>query len=349
MTLVATKPIEQNLELTRTQEEINQGLQHFNSVKAVLEEMANSYRDLTIEGIDDKAGFKKVSEARKDLKAKRVELTKQGKSMRDGLTQINRFIKSKEDELVGIIAPVEEKLQEEENRIEAEKERIRLEAEVRERARIQARVDTLLQYGRQVDIAELTSLSDETFELLVAKAKEEFEVEQEEKRRKEEERLAEERRMEEERERLRKEHQALEEERRKIREEQEKIEAEKRAIEEAKASEERRRREEEEDKRRRAELEKEKKEAAERARQEAIAEQQRLEEERKAEEERKRIAAERKAARQPDKVKLQKYLNDLNAVAIPQMKTEDGNRVLKIIQVKLADLVSACNSFTEQM
>lgn len=340
---------DQKLELSRTQEEINQGLLHFNSVKDELEALAQACTGLKIQGLEDKSGMKKVAEARKTLKAKRVELTKQGKSMRDGLTAINRFISSKEKELVGIIEPIEDELQAEEDRIEEERQRIAREEEERENARIQARVDKLLQYGRQVDIAELRGLSDETFDLLVDKAREEWEAEQEEKRKAEEARLAEERRIAEEREQIRIQQEELDRERQRMREQQEAIEAEKRKIEEQKQAAERAQREAEEAKRRADELEKAKAEAAEKARLEAIAEQQRQEEERKAAEEKKRLAEERKAARQPDKVKLQKYLIELANVVAPEMKTDDGQRGLKVVKDKLAEMLEQCKTLIEQM
>lgn len=341
--------MDQKLELSRTQEEINEGLLQFNSVKDELEALAEACTGLKIEGLEDRAGMKKVSDARKSLKTKRVELTKQGKGMRDGLTAINRFISAKEKELIGIIQPVEDELQAEEDRIESERQRIVREAEERENARIQGRVDKLLQYGRQVDIAELRGLSDETFELLVEKAKEEWEAEQEDKRKAEEERLAYEQRLADEREQLRIQQEKLEQERKKMREQQEAMEAEKRQIEEQKQAAERERLEAEELKRRTEELEKAKAEAAEKARLEAIAEQQRQDDERKAAEEKRKQAAERKAARQPDKVKLQNYLIELANVVAPEMKTDDGQRGLKVVKDKLSDMLEQCKSLIEQM
>ena len=58
----------------------------FNPTKAELIEMVDTYGKLTIKDATDVAGYVMVDMARKDLKAKRVEITKRGKVMREGIS-----------------------------------------------------------------------------------------------------------------------------------------------------------------------------------------------------------------------------------------------------------------------
>lgn len=173
--------IEPKSELSLASVKISTGIAAFESKKAELQELADSATGLEISSIDDKAGIKAVSEKRKELKAARVEITKQGKEMRDGLTKISREISAKEKDLIAIIEPTEDALLVMEAKIEAEKERIRQEEIAKEEARIQSRIDALAEYGYQIDYSDIKSMSDETFDKYKQSAKVQFEKEQAEK------------------------------------------------------------------------------------------------------------------------------------------------------------------------
>lgn len=167
---------------------IDAGLQAFEQRKSELIELEKEAHGLTIESIEDKVSITAVSTVRKKLKVARVEIEKEGKMMRDPLTNISRIISSKEKELIAIIEPTEKELLAKEKWVEDEKERIRIEAEEKEQQRIQARIDRLAEYGFQIDLSFIQTISDEDFEKVVENAKKQFELEQQ--RKAEEERLA---------------------------------------------------------------------------------------------------------------------------------------------------------------
>lgn len=73
--------------------------------------------------------------------------------------------------------------------------------------------------------------------------------------------------------------------------------------------------------------------AADNARKKAIEEAKEAERAKMEQEEKARLAAERKAARQPDKVKIKSYIELVKAVPIPDLKTDDGREVMANIQV----------------
>lgn len=165
------------LEIQTIANNIKSGLEIFESRKADLTELAGKAAGLKVSGIDDTETLKQVSTIRKTLKAQRVSIEKEGKSMRDPLTAISKHISTKEKELVNIIEPTERELQAQEKWVEDEKEKIRKEAEEKERQRVQARIDQLAQYGYQIDIAHVQSLSDDDFAGIVDEAKSEWDKE----------------------------------------------------------------------------------------------------------------------------------------------------------------------------
>ena len=85
-------------------------------------------------------------------------------------------------------------------------------------------------------------------------------------------------------------------------------------------------------------MEKARKEAAEKAVKYAEEERKRAEDARIAKELKAKEAAERKAARLPDKVKLQNYLVALFGIPIPELKTPEGKEVWDQIDTALEDL-----------
>jgi hypothetical protein len=322
--------------------QIQTGLIAFEERKAKIIELAESATDLTLDDWKDSKTLKVISAKRKELKAERVAITKEGKSMRDLIAPVTKMILEKEKELVSILEPEEERLEGYEKWAaeEAEKER---QAEIeRENARIQKRIDELAEYGYQIDYADIKAMSDETFAKYLDAAKTQFEKEQAEKAEQERLRIEQEERERKEREaeqeRLRKEREELErlrleQEQREaeLRKQQEAIEAERIRIEQEKQAAERAKKEEEMRKRREEEIQRAREEAAEQARIKAIEDAKEAERIRVEQEEKARIAAEKKAARQPDKVKIEAYINAIIAVPVPEMKTEEGMSVLASI------------------
>jgi hypothetical protein len=143
-------------EKTKTQvvpleKKVAAGIAAFNEKRQELETMAASSRGLRVEDINNKKELEVVSVARKKLKAERIVIEKQGKELRDSVNIISKNISAKEKELIGIISPVEDELQAEEDRVNTERDTIRQEAERKENERIQAMVTKLIAVGCSFD------------------------------------------------------------------------------------------------------------------------------------------------------------------------------------------------------
>lgn len=156
---------------------INSGLLAFEERKAALIQLKKETEGLTITSIDDKQAISQVGVARKKLKSARVEIQKEGKSMRDPLTKISKSISEKEYELIDIISPIEKDLQSKEDWVEGEKKRLADEEAERKQAIIQARIDKLAAYGFAIDIAFITAINEEDFEKILDNARAEYEKE----------------------------------------------------------------------------------------------------------------------------------------------------------------------------
>lgn len=150
---------------------IDTGLQAFEKRKSELTELKEQATGLNITSIDDKDSINKVSTIRKKLKSARVEIEKEGKSMRDPLTRFSKLISEKEKELVAIIEPTEKELLVQEKWVDDEKEKIK-------KAAIDARMEKLSFSGIAFDPVYIGSLDDTTFNLILNNTKLEYEKDQ---------------------------------------------------------------------------------------------------------------------------------------------------------------------------
>jgi hypothetical protein len=327
----------------------------------LLRSLVEEYSGLSIDGVDDKEGFKKVDDARKRLKQERVQLEKDGYNTREKAIAFQKAVIEKERSLVSIIKPLEDKFLSMTQKVNEEKERIKKEKEEAENRRIQARIDALNQYNYAVDYSMISKIDDQEFEIMLSNVKADYEEEQkkiaakkaeeEEARRQEEERLKAERI---EIERLRKEHEekekALAEEREQIRkqqeEEQRKIQAENDRKQREFEEEQRKIREENariasELKAREAELKRQENEriAAEKAKAEEEARLKRKEEEKIERERLAKIEAERKEQLKPDKQKLNELAASItNDIKYPALTHSSSNEVCKWVQSSLFEI-----------
>ena len=321
---------------------ITKELQKFNVTDAAIAKMSSEYMLLRTNGTKDKS-FDAVHEARMVVKGKRVEVEKKGKELRADAIKFQKAVIEEEKRIIGLLHPIESHLETEEKKVTDEIARIKKEAEEREAARIQARVDRLFDLGCRfsgqvyslsfapdgysVPYALLKECNDEQFDEICAKLQDLIDTEavrvaDEIKARKaEDERL---KKIAEEQEAERKRLDALakeqaekearikadqEERERKIKAESDRIEAEKKAITDQKER-------EEAEKKHLAEIAEAEKVAAEKARIEA-------------EEKAKREAAEKAEAEaeakryeqmRPDREKLLKLADALDAFELPSLK-----------------------------
>lgn len=175
-------------DIVKVATDIQSGLAVFESRKAAVVAKVEKYSTLTIKDASDKEGYKTVKEARLDLMRERTATEKEGKSMRDPLTQTNKFISAKEKELVEVSQAEELRLSKLEKDYEAEQERIKQEEIQKEIDRKQKMVDQLAEYGMSISISQLENVTDVQFQESLVFAKEAFD-------KKESERIAEEKRL----------------------------------------------------------------------------------------------------------------------------------------------------------
>lgn len=315
-------------------------VKQFNITDAAIEKMKKEYLSLSIDGLDDKDGYKKVHEARMDVKSKRVEVDKMRKDLNSDALAYQRAVNGEAKRITELLEPIEAHLTAEEKKIDDEKERLKAEAERKEQEKLQGRVAKLVSLGCVFDgekyqlgdnkatVTQIKQASDETFSNFLNAVQGEADkiaakkAEEEAARKAEEERIAAERA---ELEKLRKEQEKAAAE---IRKQQEEIDRQKREAEEV-------RQREIAAKERAAREEQEKKQAEERVKKLAAEIAKQEEEDRKAKEEADRKETERQEALRPDKEKLLHFGNVLGTLVIPETKTEEGEELAGWIKSEL--------------
>lgn len=171
-----------------------------------INDMAAEYGALTIAGIDDKAGEKKVHAARMVVKNARVEIEKRRKVLKASSLEYGRKVDAAAKELTELLEPIEERLLLEEARVQQQRDEIRRKADEAKRAATQARYDALAAVNCILPWVEVERLSDEAYTLKLTEATEAHRVAAEkaaaEEAERERTRAAEEARLQAERERL---------------------------------------------------------------------------------------------------------------------------------------------------
>jgi len=191
-------------------------IEKFSPKRAELVTLAESYKTLTVTGVDDKAGIVKLVDARKDLRNKRIEIEKTGKELRADALAFQKEVIKAERELVAIIEPVEDSLVAKIEQIEKEKQKLKM-VEMLPLMR-----EKLLSIDVEVEDEFLLTLSEDSFaEFFMLKNREFFdkkqrEIEDQQKKQQEE---------------IDKKQRQLEEEKEKIKVEKEKMENEKKRLE----------------------------------------------------------------------------------------------------------------------
>ena len=84
----------------------------FNITKADLTELADKYSGLTVNGIEDEAGYKKLVSATKELQSIRLNIQRIGKELRSDAVKKQKSVIADEKELISCIAPTESELNE---------------------------------------------------------------------------------------------------------------------------------------------------------------------------------------------------------------------------------------------
>jgi hypothetical protein len=148
-------------------------LAKFGPMAAELTALVEQYKPLKIAGIDDKAGFAAVHEARIALRDKRIQVEETRKELKAGVLEAGRAIDAEAKKLTAIVEPVETALKAQEDAVEAERQKIKDAEAAQRRAVVQGRVDALKQLGTAAWFGEVETWSDAEFELRLKAAHEE--------------------------------------------------------------------------------------------------------------------------------------------------------------------------------
>lgn len=321
----------------------------YSPADAGIADLRERYMPLVVAGVDDRDGLQEVHAARMVVKAHRVEIEKTRKALKAGALEYGRRVDAEAKRLTGLLEPIEEHLQAEEDRIAEAKAAIKAEEERKRKAKLDERVAALAAVGYQAQVSVVEAMTDDDFEAELAHRQLQHEERQareaEERARREAEEAAERERIERERAelaRLREEQRAAEEkaaaerraEEQRLAKERAALEAERRKVEE-----ERRRVEHE------REVERARKEAAEQAKREAEeearrkeAEAKRAEEERAAREKAEEEAAARREAALPEAEKLRTLAGMVSGYTLPPMRPETEQRARLILEEAAAAL-----------
>ena len=322
-------------------------LKKFSLTDAAIEQMEKEFLPLVVNGIEDKAGYNTVREARLLVKKHRVDVEKTRKTLKADALAFTQAVDGEARRITARLEPIETHLQEQEDVIRKEQERRKAEEERLKQEKIQHRIKRLLaldliryngtgyEFGDfEIHNEHISEMPDEefeaTFDNFAHAIKKEKEKLAEEERLRQEER----KKMEAERARLEAIDREQKEKEAALKAEQDKLEAEKRAIAEAKQK-------EETEKKRQLELEQARKEAAEKARIEA--EQKSIRESaEKAEAERlAELEAKRQAALRPDKEKLVAFAYEIEALAMPDdFASEEARVIIGEVRKKIQVIVT---------
>lgn len=288
-------------------------LAKFNVTDAAIATMAKEYMPLSIKGIEDKDGYNKVHAARMVVKGKRVEIEKTRKVLGAEALAFGKAVNGEAKRITEQLQSIESHLSDQQAAVDDEKERIKRE----KIEAIQAEQERKEQEERDLIAAE-----EEAARLAREKVMAEEEA-----------------RLKAERERQEQVEAEQQEKARELQAAQEKVEAEQRAIFEAQQ-------EEALEKKRLAELEEIKKEAAENARKETEQRAEREAEDKARAEEKAKFEAERQEALKPDKDKLVALSEAIGSYPLPMVKDGEARSIMDGVAIRLEDIVTFIQEFT---
>ncbi len=335
--------------IEQTEGYIETALKKYNITDAAIEKTKAEYMKLKVDDIDDKEGYQLVRTARMNIKAKRIDVEKTRKGLKEESLTFGRAVDGEAKRIISLLQPIESYLHEQEKDIDDERLRIKTEVETKDRERIQGRVKRLYDMGmvfngfgyqykemKEISGEQIGDMTNEEYDKLlldiiaIQREDEATQAEIDKKKKEEEARLAkvkaeqeaESKRLVAEKARIQKEQEAKEAV---LKAESDRIEAEKQKIEDEKKR-------LEDEKKRQAEVEKAEKTAIDRAKKESD-EKAKREAAEKAEKERiAKMEAELAEKMKPDNEKLTSYADKIEAVPAPELSYEQSHDVLKRAQ-----------------
>jgi len=126
---------------------IDTALAEYKITDAAIAKIKADYMSLVVKNPQDVEGYEQVHRARMDVKNRRVDIEKTRKKLKQDALDYGRAVDAEAKRITGLLEPVENYLQEQEDIVVKEKERIKKEEEEKEKQRIQQRIDRLFGMG----------------------------------------------------------------------------------------------------------------------------------------------------------------------------------------------------------
>lgn len=282
--------------------DLNQSLARFMLPDTAIAKMREEFLPLTIAGIDDKAGFKKVDQARKLVKGHRCDVEKTRKDLKAEALKFGQAVDAEAKRITAMLEPIEVHLETEQRRVTDELARIAREKEEAERLKAEEEARKL----REAEEARIRAEHEAEEKRLAA----------------EREKLETERREQAERDRV--EREKIDAERRELDEQRRKLEAEKKRLADEEAE--------------RLRIERVR-EDLERKR---VADEQHAAVQRELKEQQEREAAAKREAARPDIEKIRALKHDLLAIALPEVQSQEARAFIDELQDDLNRWAKAC-------
>ena len=153
-------------------------LQKFSITDAAIAKLAAEFLALKVKGLDDKEGLTEVHSARMVVKARRIEVEKKRKELKESSLSFGRSVDGEAKRITALLLPIETHLENEESIIEKEKKRLALEVAQKRQAKLQERANKLKAYECTIDAVTLSTLPGDVFDKTLANAEHNYNVRQ---------------------------------------------------------------------------------------------------------------------------------------------------------------------------
>ena len=150
----------------------------YDITSAAISKMNSIYMALNITDLEDKDEFKAVHDARMVVKGHRVSVEKRRKELKKGALEYGREVDNKAKGIFVLLEPIETHLQTEEDKVVEEQKRIEAEEDRKQREKISTRIMDLGRYRVILPHLEVSTMTDEEFDTALAEAKADWDAEE---------------------------------------------------------------------------------------------------------------------------------------------------------------------------
>jgi hypothetical protein len=136
---------------------------NFDISEAAISELSEKYYDLSISGIDDKAGFDAVHKARMHIKDLRTQVTKKHRLLKAPVLERGRAIDAEAKRIKLLLLPVYQRLETEEFAVIKERERLAMIAAEKKAAELRRRFAAMHAVEWVAPVDTIEPMTDEEF------------------------------------------------------------------------------------------------------------------------------------------------------------------------------------------